>query len=240
MSLFNIKEKTILVTGASSGLGKEIAIQCSKAGAKVIIIGRDQNKLNDINSQLESGITIQCDLSIESNIINIISLLPQLDGVVFCAGIIEYLPIKFINKTKIQNTLSINFDSQVILTQQLIKYKKLNKNASLVYVSSIASKLGVAGTAMYAASKAALNAFMKTTASELATQNIRANSICPGIVVTPMGEKAQNMSSDILKEYPLGLGQPIDIAGPCVFFLSNASKWITGTELIIDGGLTLK
>lgn len=240
MNLFDIKGKTILVTGASSGLGKEIAIQCSKAGAKVIIIGRDQIKLNDTNSQLELGTSIQCDLSIESNIINIISLLPQLDGVVFCAGVIEYLPIKFINKTKIQNTLSINFDSQVILTQQLVKYKKLNTNSSLVYISSIASKLGVAGTAMYAASKAALNAFMKTTASELATQNIRANSICPGIVITPMGEKAQNMSSDISKEYPLGLGQPIDIAGPCIFFLSNASRWITGTELIIDGGLTLK
>lgn len=241
MNLFSIREKNILVTGASSGIGKEIAIQCSKDGANVIITGRNVERLNETSLCIDSPSTIiSCDLSDENDLAKLISQLPQLDGVVFCAGVVEYLPIKFINKNKIQNTLSVNFDSQVILTQQLIKHKKLNSNSSLIYISSIASKLGVAGTAMYASSKAALNAFMRVTASELASQKIRANSICPGIVITPMGKKAQEMSSDISKEYPLGLGQPIDIAGPCVFFLSDASRWITGTELIIDGGLILK
>lgn len=240
MSLFDIKGKTILVTGASSGIGKEIAIQCSKEGANVIITGRDTTRLIETINNMNGGVYHPCDLSDEDNIIKLISNLPNLDGVVFCAGIVEYLPIKFINKKKIQNTFSVNFDSQIILTQQLVKAKKLNNNSSLIYISSISSKLGVAGTAMYASSKAALNVFTKVIASELASQNIRANSICPGIVITPMGEKAQNMSTDVSKDYPLGLGQPIDIAGPCIFFLSDASKWITGTELIIDGGLTLK
>jgi len=240
MKLFNIDKKTILVTGASSGLGREIAIQCSKAGANVIITGRDELKLRETSTQIDSGVSIQCDLVSESNILHLVSQLPQLDGVIFCAGVVEYIPIKFLNKTKIQNTFNVNFDSQVILTQQLIKNKKLNGGASLVYVSSIASKLGVIGTAMYASSKAALNAFMKITASELASQQIRSNSICPGIVITPMGERAQGMTVDVSKDYPLGLGQPIDIAGPCIFLLSDASRWITGTEIIMDGGLTLK
>jgi NAD(P)-dependent dehydrogenase (short-subunit alcohol dehydrogenase family) len=241
MNLFNIRGKNILITGASSGIGREIAIQCSEAGANVVITGRDIERLKETSSYINTLLTlIPCDLSNVDNILEFVPQLPKLDGVIFCAGIAEYLPVKFINKDKMQNIFSVNFDSQVILTQQLIKHKKLNNNSSLVYVSSIASKLGVAGTAMYASSKAALNAFMKVTASELAIQKIRANSICPGIVITPMGEKAQNMSTDALKDYPLGLGQPINIVGPCIFFLSDASKWITGTELIIDGGLTLK
>ena len=241
MNLFDIRGKNILITGASSGIGREIAIQCSEAGANIVITGRDVEKLKETSLCVNTLLTlIPCDLSNSDNILEFVPQLPKLDGVIFCAGIAEYLPVKFINKDKIQNIFSVNFDSQVILTQQLIKHKKLNNNSSLVYVSSIASKLGVAGTAMYASSKAALNAFMKVTASELATQKIRANSICPGIVITPMGEKAQDMSTDASKDYLLGLGQPINIVGPCIFFLSDASKWITGTELIIDGGLTLK
>lgn len=240
MSLFDIQGKTVLITGASSGIGKEIAIQCSNAGANVIITGRDRNRLSETINNIKNGISYICNLSDENDISELVTKLPSIDGVIFCAGISEYLPIKFVNKNRIHNIFSVNFDSQVILTQQLTKHKKINKNASLIYISSIASKLGVAGTAMYASSKAALNAYMKVTASELANQNIRVNSICPGIVITPMGEKAQSMSNEVENDYPLGLGQPIDIAGPCIFLLSSASKWITGTELIIDGGLTLK
>jgi len=122
----------------------------------------------------------------------------------------------------------------------LLKNKKINPNSSLVYISSISSKQGVSATSSYAASKAALNAFMKVTASELASQGIRANSLCPGIIQTPMGNKITNLNPDIEKEYPLGLGTPEDVAYACLFFLSDASKWITGSELVMDGGLTLK
>lgn len=240
MSLFNIKNKTILITGASSGIGKEIAFQCSEAGANVIIVGRNKERLNSILNQLNpSSKSYFCDLSKEENITDLVNVIPQLDGVVFCAGVVEYNPIKFINLNKINNIFSINLNSQMLLTQQLVKNKKLNPNSSLVYISSIASKIGVPGTAIYAASKAGLNGFVKVTASELIGQKIRANSICPGIVVTPMTEKAQEVNSNLEKDYPLGLGQPIDIAGPCIFLLSDASKWITGIELITDGGLTL-
>lgn len=240
--LFSINEKYILITGASSGIGREIAIQCSQGGARVIITGRDQARLEETRSLMSGGehSIIACDLAEEQNIQELVKQLPELNGVVFCAGVIEYNPVRFVNGNKIRNTFAVNFDSQVLLTQQLIKQKKLKNSSSLVYVSSIASLLGVAGTAMYAASKASLNAFVRVTASELAPQKIRANSICPGIVITPMGEHAQDMSEDLAKDYPLGLGQPVDVAAPCIFFLSEASKWITGTELVMDGGLTLK
>jgi len=238
-NLFSIENKTILITGASSGIGKEIAIQCSNKGAKVIIIGRDQNRLQETLDKTNNSISIISDLSKEENIIQLVQSLPELDGVIFCAGVVEYSPVKLINSKKINNIFSINFNSQVLLTQQLLKLKKLKPNSSLVYMSSIASKIGVAGTALYASTKAALNAFVRVTASELSNQKIRVNSICPGIILTPMGEKATSISNEIEKEYPLGLGKPIDVVGPSIFLLSDASKWITGIELILDGGLTL-
>jgi len=240
--LFSINEKYILVTGASSGIGREIAVRCAESGARLVITGRDQARLEETR-QLMSGeghTAIACDLAEEQNIQELVKQMPELNGAVFCAGVIEYNPVRFVNGNKIRNTFAVNFDSQVLLTQQLVKQKKVKNGSSLVYVSSIASQLGVAGTAMYAASKASLNAFVRVTASELAPQKIRANSICPGIVVTPMGEHAQDMSADLAKDYPLGLGQPVDVAAPCIFFLSEASRWITGTELVMDGGLTLK
>jgi NAD(P)-dependent dehydrogenase (short-subunit alcohol dehydrogenase family) len=243
-NLFDIEYKNILVTGASSGIGKEIAIRLNSLGANVIITGRDEERLKETRDSLiyHLGIpaeTHTCDLSKEDDIKKMVTKLPRLDGVVFCAGVVEYYPIKFINAEKINNIFSVNLNSQIILTQQLSKNKKLKPNGSLVYISSIASKIGVSGTSLYAASKAGLNGFVKVAASELSSQKIRANSICPGIIQTPMAEKAQNVNDDLAKDYPLGLGETIDVVGPCVFLLSDASKWITGTELILDGGLTL-
>jgi NAD(P)-dependent dehydrogenase (short-subunit alcohol dehydrogenase family) len=238
-NLFNIKGKTILVTGASSGIGKEIAIQCANEGANVIITGRDNNRLLETLNQISLGNSVICDLNNEEEITQLVQSLPELDGVVFCAGIVEFIPVRLINLKKINNIFTTNFNSQAILTQQLLKFKKIKPNSSLVYISSISSKVGVVGTALYASTKAALNAFVRVTASELSNQKIRVNSVCPGTVITPMGEKAINMSEGIENYYPLGLGKPIDVAGPSIFLLSDASKWITGTELVLDGGLTL-
>jgi NAD(P)-dependent dehydrogenase (short-subunit alcohol dehydrogenase family) len=243
-NLFDIEYKNILVTGASSGIGKEIAIKLNSLGANVIITGRNEERLNETKGLMVYNLgtpveTYSCDLSKEDEIKKMVTELPQLDGIVFCAGVVEYYPIKFISAQKINNIFSVNLNSQILLTQQLIKNKKIKPNGSLVYISSIASKIGVAGTALYAASKAGLNGFVKVTASELANQKIRANSICPGIIQTPMTEKAQNVNDNLAKNYPLGLGETIDVVGPCIFLLSDASKWVTGTELIVDGGLTL-
>jgi NAD(P)-dependent dehydrogenase (short-subunit alcohol dehydrogenase family) len=241
--IFDISNKTILVTGASSGIGKEIVHQLNTYNANIVITGRDPKKLNDTTYSVDGHNVIYSkalDLNDDDELEQFVLNMPKVDGVVFCAGIAEYFPIKLLNKNKIQKTLDTNFISQTQLTRLLIKYKKINPNGSLIYISSLSSYQGVSATASYAASKAALNAFMKVTASELSSQKIRANSLCPGIIQTPMGEMVTELNPEIEKEYPLGLGSPSDVAYACIFFLSDESKWITGSEIIMDGGLTLK
>ena len=245
-NLFDLSGKTILITGASSGIGRQIAISAAEHGAAIVITGRNEARLTETQQMANgNGTILIADLTNDSNITDLVKQLPELDGVVFCAGVAEYIPLRFINAEKIRNIFSVNFDSQVILTQQLIKSKKIKKSGSLVYISSISSKIGVPATALYAASKAAINSFVKIVASEVAGMKIRVNSICPGLIKTQMLENAKEVMTDEMlhdneKEYLLGIGTPIDVAGPTLFLLSDASKWITGTEMIVDGGLTVK
>lgn len=240
---FDITGKHILVTGASSGIGREVAIQLSLAGAIVSVTGRSQDKLSETVINLDPATIAYSgahDLTDDESIKQLVSSCNNLDGVVFCAGIAEYTPIKVLSSNKLQNTLNTNFISQAQLTTLLLKNRKLNADSSLVYISSISSRKGVAATAAYASSKAALSAFVRVLATEVAKPNrIRVNSLCPGIVKTPMGQMVADLVEDISADYPLGLGDTIDIANSCIFFLSDASKWITGTELVLDGGLTL-
>ena len=240
---FDIAGKHILVTGASSGIGREVAIQLALAGATISVTGRSETKLLDTISNIDAA-TISYfgahDLTDDESIKQLVNNCDNLDGVVFCAGIAEYTPIKVLSSLKLQNTLNTNFISQVQLTTLLLKNRKLNVDSSLVYISSISSRKGVAATAAYASSKAALSAFVRVLATEVAKPNkIRVNSLCPGIVKTPMGQMVADLVEDISADYPLGLGDTVDIANSCIFFLSDASKWITGTELVLDGGLTL-
>lgn len=245
--MITLKDKNILVTGASSGIGRQIAITASELGAKLTIIGRNIEKLDETLALLTGdGHKIQVvDLSDSANLTTLISESLPYDGVVFNAGVVEYLPVKFLNESKINSVFATNFDSNVVLSQKLIKSKLLKKGGSLVFVSSISSKLGVPGTAMYTASKAALSAFSKVLASELASQGIRSNSVSPGIIKTAMTDKASDVVSDeelkkAESEYPLGYGEPADVAGLIMYLLSDISKWMTGSDLIIDGGFTLK
>jgi NAD(P)-dependent dehydrogenase (short-subunit alcohol dehydrogenase family) len=245
--MIQLKDKHILVTGASSGIGRQIAITASQLGACVTIIGRNVENLQETISFLQGDghKMFSIDISINEDIEKLISLCSSFDGVVFNAGVVEYLPVKFLNSSKIDSVFSVNFNSNVILSQQLIKNKLINKKGSLVFISSISSKLGVQGTAMYSASKAALSSFSKVLASELASQGIRSNSVCPGIVKTAMTETAAHVVSveEMKKaaiDYPLGYGEVSDVAGLVMYLLSDVSKWMTGSELIIDGGFTLK
>jgi len=243
MNRFSLTDKHILVTGASSGIGKAIAIACSQMGAKLIITARDLERLSETEKSLtgEGHKCIPCELTLEKDLNILIGHLQKLDGIVFCAGVIEYLPVKFINSEKVNDIFNINYTSQILLTQKIIKNKLLNPGASLVFISSISSVLGVPATLLYASSKAALNAAVKVLASELAFQKIRVNSICPGLVHTPLIENTIEKESidNNEKLYPLGLGEPIDIANAAIFHLSDASRWLTGNIMVLDGGFTL-
>lgn len=240
-----LEGKHILVTGASSGMGKVFCRMIAAEGGKVSLVARNKERLNETMLQLEGAghNCYICDLTDEEQLKVLVGQLQSLDGVVFCAGINEYVPVKFIKQEKIDRIFQTNYHSQIILTQMLLKKKIINKNASLVYISSLSSVLGVSGTILYASSKAALNSAVRVIASELAPQGIRANAICPGIVRTEMLSCTNIDEETFAKQeadYPLGLGMPEDVGHAVIYHLSDGSRWLTGNCMVLDGGFSLK
>jgi len=243
---YTLEGKTILITGATSGIGKATAIECTKLGAKVIITGRNEKRLKETNQELEGSnhISIAADITIEEEIVNLVDNIPEIDGLVNVAGIVKTLPFQFINRTDLSNIFSTNFFSPVLLTQKIIKKKKLNKEGSIVFISSIDGPVTAhIGNSMYSASKGAISAISKNMAVDLAVKKIRVNSICPGMTETPLihsdGITQEQLIED-MRLYPLKrYGEPKEIAWAVIYYLSDASKWTTGSQLIIDGGFTL-
>lgn len=244
---FSLEGKTILVTGASSGIGQATAIECSKMGAKVIICGRDKERLNNTLSLLEGDNhqTFEGDLLHDEVLNNLVSTVPQLDGVVFSAGKGLTLPFQFSTREKFDDIFNVNFFSPIELLRLLSKKKKINQNGSVVFIVSIGGvKRFSVGNSIYGASKAALQSMVNFTAQELASKKIRVNSICPGMVETPLIRKG-TLTEEQLKEdmdkYPLKrYGKPEDIAYASIYLLSEASSWLTGQSIVIDGGVTAK
>jgi NAD(P)-dependent dehydrogenase (short-subunit alcohol dehydrogenase family) len=242
---FSLKGKTILITGASSGIGKATAIECSKMGAKVIITGRNEQRLQETYKQLEGERHQQvvADMNDNQQIKSLTDSLPELNGIVHNAGITKNLPFKFINQEEFNRLMQTNFYAPVFITQQLFKSKKLQRESSVVFISSIAAFSVGLGDSMYAASKGAINSFAKVMAVELARQKIRINFIQPGVVNTGIfdgGVITEEQLKETERKYPLGrFGKPEEIAFAVIYFLSDASSWATGTGLVIDGGFTL-
>lgn len=244
---FSLKNKTILITGASSGIGKATALQCSKMGAKLIITGRNLERLKEVYNELEQNnhLIIQADLSNADDLELLVNSLEKIDGLVHSAGILETTPFSFTSNKKLSETMRINFEAPFILTQKLIKTKKIKNNSSVVFVSSLSGySTGAIGLSAYSASKGAICATVRVIALELAPKKIRVNSVCPGMVKTEMNSGnnklfQEQLEEDELRNYPLGYGTADDIANTNVFLLSDASKWITGTNLVIDGGASI-
>jgi len=239
---FELKDKTIFITGASSGIGRQIALSTSEAGAKVIITGRDESRLMETYHSLagENHIFHISDLSDESQIASLIKDLPLLDGIVHAAGITSHFPAKFIGNKQLNETFTVNFNAPVLIMNQVLTRKLLNNSASIVFLSSIASKYPYFGGALYTASKLALEGYCKTLALELAVKKIRANCLSPAMVQTSMLEKTEDTISkeslDKMKSlHPLGFGTPEDVANAAIFLLSEASRWITGQNIILGG-----
>lgn len=247
MTAFHLHNKTILITGASSGIGQEAAVSISKMGGSVIMTGRDKKKLEHTLSLLEGKghQIISADLLNDTERNQLIEALPSLDGIVHSAGIVTPYPIKFIDQNKINETLNINYEIPVLLMAGIIRKKKINEKGSVIFLSSISAQYPHLGGTLYAGSKAALEAFSKVVALELFPMKIRSNCISPGMVQTPLYENAEK---EIGKEsmdkhvslYPLGVGYPQDVANTIIFLLSDASRWITGINIILDGGYLLK
>ncbi|MFH0866458.1 MAG: SDR family oxidoreductase [Bacteroidota bacterium] len=239
---FELINRTILVTGASSGIGKQIAVSISETGGTVFITGRDEVRLNETFLSLkgENHKFLMADLSVESEIYALVDKLPLLDGVVHSAGITSHFPAKFIGTKQIFETFNINLYAPVLLMKQVLSKKLLKDSASIVFLSSIASKYPYYGGSMYTASKLALEGYCRTLALELSAKKIRANCLAPAMVQTSMLEKTEETISKetldkIQSVHPLGFGKPEDVANAAIFLLSDASRWMTGQNIILGG-----
>ena len=244
---YSLEGKTILITGASSGIGKSAAIECSKMGANVIITARNGTKLSQLMNELEgnSHRMVLCDLSNEADIDKMVEELPEVQGLINNAGYTKILPVQFINTEAINDIFQVNTVAPMLLLQKLLKKKKIKKGASILFTISLAC-LGccTVGNSMYSATKGAISAFIRCVALELAPKNIRVNAVCPAMVDTGIlssGTITEEQLAIELNNYPLRrFGKPTDIALAMVYLLSDAASWVTGDNLVIDGGLTLK
>ena len=244
---FSLADKRILITGASSGIGREAAILISRSGARCVILGRNSDRLSDTLNALEGEghQAIVADLLLENDRKSITQKVDGIDGVVHAAGLVAPFPIKFLSDEKISETFDINYKAPVLLTKALLASKCLNDKASHVFISSISADHPHKGGSLYAGSKSALQAFSKTLALETYHLGMRSNCVSPAMVKTPMYDKAEaGMSKESMDEhvskYPLGVGEPEDVANAIIYLLSDASKWITGINITLDGGFLLE
>lgn len=246
-SPFSLSGKTVLVTGASSGIGRAAATECSKAGARVILTARSTDRLQESLEMLsgEGHSIIPCDLGKTDEMANLVAGLPNLDGVINNAGFTKILPMQFIDEQSFKDILDINTVAPVLLLRLLLKKKKLQAGSSVIFTSSLAG-LGrtTVGNGMYTASKGAISSFVACAALELARKGIRVNAVCPGMVDTGILSNGTISEEQLEKDkmnYPLGrYGKPEEIAWAMIYLLSDASSWVTGTNLIIDGGYSIR
>lgn len=238
-SYVNLEGRRILVTGASSGIGREVAVQLAGRNANVVLAGRDLTRLEQTREALGPGdhLAVAGDLTQAPAIQALVDACGPLDGVVHCAGRKGLAPLKLVSEKFLDDVFSANFKATILLTQRLLAKSKIKPGASLVCVSSISAHTGTAGVGPYSASKAAIEGFMKPAALELALKKIRINCIAPALVRTEMflAEEAAWLDEQE-KRYPLGLGTTQDVAYAALFLLSDASIYMTGSTMIMDGG----
>jgi NAD(P)-dependent dehydrogenase (short-subunit alcohol dehydrogenase family) len=250
---FSLGKKLIIVTGASSGIGKECAISLSQMGANVILLGRNNERLEETIELMmapEKHVYYTVDILNYNRIKEVIDEIVQnkgkINGLINSAGISTTLPFNSVSPKKMEDFHRTNVIGAMNLTRQIIKPSNITENGgSIVFISSIMSVVGERGKMLYSMTKGALNAAVRSLAIELSHRNIRLNSISPGVVESPMSKRAtyyrnQESIKKIKSMHPLGIGHPRDVANACVFLLSDASRWITGINLIVDGGYTVK
>jgi len=243
---FSLKGKNILVTGASSGIGRAVAVACAQMGATLCISGRNESRLLDTYHHLEGqGHSYRiADLTNEEEVKALVTTSDCLDGVVHCAGINKRLPVAGLTEKSITSVMQTNFVSAVLLSRYLLKNRKLNPEASVVFISSISVDYPAIGNAIYCASKGAIKSFSKVMALETADARIRVNCIEPGMIATEWLEKTGMTDEQLqqaISKYPFKrFGTPEEVAYAAVYLLSDTTKWMTGSIIKLDGGLTLQ
>ncbi len=241
---FSLAGKRVLVTGASSGIGRQIAISCAQMGAQLVITGRNQARLEETAAAMagEGHTLITADLAQQTDLDRIVAESGVVNGVAHAAGISRLVPFRMINQAHLDDIFSSNTYGPMLLTKGLLAKKRIAAGGSILVVASVASHTGPMASGAYAASKAALLGMVRSLGMEVAKQGIRANCIAPGYVRTPLLDGLQGSGGNMGELFdlaPLGLGEPEDIGHAAVFYLSDASRWITRNYFVIDGGMTI-
>jgi NAD(P)-dependent dehydrogenase (short-subunit alcohol dehydrogenase family) len=250
---FNLTNKNIIITGASSGIGRQCAINCSRMGANVALFGRNQERLDETLAGMENTsnhIAYSVDLleyeKVDEYIKDFVGQKGKISGLINSAGVSTTLPLKMITPQKMDDFFDANVQTCINITKFASKMTAFSEDGgSIIFISSVMGAVGESGKTLYGLTKGALIAASKSLAIELAGRRIRVNSISPGVVETPLSKKSvysQNEESlnKIISYHPLGLGHTEDVANACVFLLSDASKWITGVNLFVDGGYSAR
>lgn len=244
---FSLNGKTVLITGASSGIGRATAIECASMGASCcVLVARNESTLQETASLMDPEcevVTIVCDITDSQSLDEMVKSLPKLDGVVSNAGINKMQLVPYYNEGDIEKIFSVNCFSPMLLIKQLVKRKKLKNPSTVVFTASISGHSNVSpANGVYGASKSALSAYMKYAALELAPKGIRCNAVHPGRVETSLIHAVtdEDAIKEDLRKYPLGrYAYPKEIAWSIIYLLSDAASWITGSDLVIDGGRSL-
>ena len=249
---FSLENKTILVTGASSGIGRQCAIDCATVGAKVVLVARNEERLKATLKQMQGSGHVYYTFDLEQIsqegkkfVSNIVKEHGCISGVINCAGISSTMPLKLVKQEALEQMVRTNIYSAYFLTQEVCRLGNYDKvGASIIFLSSIMGVTGENAKSMYSLTKGSLISVARSLAVELAPKHIRVNCISPGAIETPINASQPYMADPdkraaLEAKHPLGLGQTTDISYACVYLLSNAARWITGQNLIIDGGYTI-
>ena len=240
---FSLGGKSIAVIGASGGIGSACGSAVAALGANVVASGRDRARLEVFGGLVPDARLVVLDLENLAMCKRELAGWPELDGLVVASGINAIKPLRAQSEEEFQRVMRVNFEAPAFLVRELLRLRKFRDGASLVFVGSIAGRVGAAGHVAYSASKAALAGMVRSLALEVASRKIRVNTISPGLVETEMAADLRRVLTPeqamrYADSYPLGVGSPADVAGAVCFLLSPASRWITGTDLVVDGGNT--
>ena len=249
---FSLNGKTIVVTGASSGIGRQCAIDCSRMGAKVVLIARNEQRLNETMSMMEDygHLSVALDLTdftiLKARVTEIVDTMGPIDGLINCAGISTTLPLKLTDEHKMDEFFHANVYSAIELTRHFCKMGNVRREgASIIFLSSIMALTGEIGKSLYAMTKGALISAVHALACEYARRNIRFNAISPGAILTPINKDLPHMKNPearaaLESKHLLGLGRTTDISNAAIYLLSDAARWVTGQNIVVDGGYTIQ
>lgn len=251
---FSLENKVIIVTGASSGIGAQCAIDCSKMGARVVLVARNEERLKQTLEQCEEPsrhMILPFDLSssdgLKETIKDVVAKVGKINGVVNCAGMSSVTPLKLVTDELLDQFFRTNVYSAINLSKEVTRVGNYDKEhgCSIIFFASIMGLCGEKCKTMYSATKGALIAAARSMACELAKNKVRVNVVSPGAIETPINAKLPHMADPELRKeledkHLLGLGECSDISNACIYLLSDAAKWVTGQNIIVDGGYTCK